>query len=326
VVSFFQSKTPVDFSINSNFNPSTRHVYNIHTRITTNLDKFRQLNCRDSLMAIFTCPLENKFADLWSHQNYLVYVIEGRKIWHTAQGSYDLRPGNCVFVRKGACIVEQFLDTQFCLIIFFLPDDFICEVLKSRQTPISLSGDKYDPVIPIDKTDAIQTFFQSMVPHFDADNRPDPSLLELKFKELILTVAGNPNNKELLTYFSSLLQGPQNVSLQRIMEDNFCYNLKLEEFARLSARSLSAFKRDFTKQFNQSPGQWLLEKRLDHALHLLSNMNRSVADAAFESGFESPSHFSRVFRQRFGAPPTSLKQQGACTDYSHATLQHAQAN
>jgi AraC-like DNA-binding protein len=93
------------------------------------------------------------------------------------------------------------------------------------------------------------------------------------------------------------------------MEDNFCFNLKLEEFARLSSRSLSAFKRDFLRFYEISPGKWIMEKRLNYSLHLLSNLGRTVSEAAFESGFESPSHFSRAFRLRFGTSPISMKQQ-----------------
>ncbi|MBC7851138.1 MAG: helix-turn-helix transcriptional regulator [Chitinophagaceae bacterium] len=125
---------------------------------------------------------------------------------------------------------------------------------------------------------------------------------------MILTIADNPQNHELLSYFFSLLTEPQSVSLQRVMEDNFCFNLKLEEFAQLSNRSLSAFKRDFQKQFNTTPGKWLLEKRLDNAMHLLSNMNKTVGETAFENGFENPSHFSRAFKSRFNIPPTAVKQ------------------
>lgn len=247
--------------------------------------------------------------DVWSHYNYIVYVIEGRKIWHTAHGSYDLRKGSCVFVRKGACIVEQFFDTSFCVILFFVPDEFICDVLKSKSTPLQQPGKKFDPVIPVDNSPSVQAFFHSMIPHFDARREPDQSLLQLKFKELVLTIADNPANGELLSYFCSLLQEPQAVSLQRVMEDNFCYNLKMEEFARLSARSLSAFKRDFQRHYQTSPGKWLMEKRLNHAKHLLSNMGKTVSETAFESGFENPSHFSRAFRQHFGITPASLKQQ-----------------
>jgi AraC-like DNA-binding protein len=32
-----------------------------------------------------------------------------------------------------------------------------------------------------------------------------------------------------------------------------------------------------------------------------------VGEATFESGFESPSHFSRVFKQRFGIGPSAMK-------------------
>ena len=235
--------------------------------------------------------------------------MEGRKIWHTAHGSYDLRTGSCVFVRKGACVVEQFFDTNFCLIIFFIPDEFLAKVLKSKSTPLARTEKKFDPVIQVENNSALQAFFQSMMPHFDAGREPDSSLLELKFRELVLTIADNPANSQLLSYFYSVLQEPQTVSLQNVMEENFCYNLKLEEFAQLSARSLSAFKRDFQRIFNTSPGKWLMGKRLNHAMHLLSNLGKTVGETAFESGFENPSHFSRAFRQHFGVTPASVKQQ-----------------
>jgi len=236
-------------------------------------------------------------------------VLEGRKIWHTAQGDYDLEEGSCVFVRKGASVVEQFVDTEFCFFLFFVPDDFICAVLKSKSTPIPSYGKKYDAVIGIDNSASVKAFFQSMLPYFEDCHKPDQTLLELKFRELILTVADNHRNSELLSYFTLLLQEPQNVSLQRIMEENFCFNLGLEEFAKLSARSLSAFKRDFLRLYHTSPGKWLLEKRLVYAMHLLRNMGKTVADASFESGFENPSHFSRAFRLRFASSPGSIKQQ-----------------
>lgn len=245
---------------------------------------------------------------MWSHHNYIVYVMEGRKIWHTPNGSYDMQPPQCVFIRKGACIIEQFFDAKFCLILFFIPDDFIVDVLRSKTNPIRNTKQDHKPVIPITHSPATDAFFYSMMPYFQAGREPDRALLQLKFRELILSIADNPDNTELLSYFSALLQEPQNVSLQRIMEENFCFNLKLEDYAKLSCRSVASFKRDFLKIFNTTPGKWLLEKRLDHALHLLTNVGRSVADASFESGFESPSHFSRSFRDRFGVSPTAAKQ------------------
>jgi AraC-like DNA-binding protein len=39
----------------------------------------------------------------------------------------------------------------------------------------------------------------------------------------------------------------------------------------------------------------------------MSNQNKTVSEAAFESGFENPSHFSRAFKKRFGKGPTAMK-------------------
>ena len=284
-------------------------MQNLYTQILNNPIKYRQFSCKDNLITLYNCPIKNKYEDIWSRHNYVVYVMEGRKVWHTAHGSYDLRKGSCVFVRKGASIVEQFFDVEFCLVLFFLPDEFICDVLKTKSTPIYKAEKKYEPIIPIDSNPNVQAFYQSMIPYFAGNNIPDKSLLELKFRELILTIADNPKNSELLSYFCTLLQEPQALSLQKVMDDNYCFNLKMEEFAQLSNRSLSAFKRDFQKQFHTTPGKWLLEKRLHHSMHLLTNAGKTVSEASFESGFENPSHFSRAFRQYFGISPASVKHQ-----------------
>ena len=122
-------------------------MFNFHDKILGSPQAFRQFSCRDSLITLYNCPLKNKYEDVWSHHNYIIYVMEGRKIWHTAHGSYDLTKGSCMFVRKGASIVEQFYDAVFCMVLFFLPDEFISDVLKSKATPIHKPGKKFDPFV-----------------------------------------------------------------------------------------------------------------------------------------------------------------------------------
>jgi AraC family transcriptional regulator, exoenzyme S synthesis regulatory protein ExsA len=288
-------------------------MVNFQERLLSYPQYCRQFICKDSLITIFNCPpearlMKNKFSDLWSEENYIFYVLEGKKIWHTAHGSYEIGEGDCVLVRKGGCILEQFFDIGFCLVLFFVPDEFIYETLKTRSAPITKIHEKYKPVIRLQATDTLKSFFVSMYAYFAGTNTPDKSLLELKFKELILNIVDNPGNVEALSYFSSLMNEPQAVSLERTMNDNFCFNLGLEQYAALCNRSLSAFKRDFQKHFNCTPGKWLLENRLQHALLLLRHQGKTVAEAAFESGFQNISHFSRSFKERFGSSPTMAKE------------------
>ena len=292
---------------------------NFLERVLQHPQYFRQFNCGPSLITAFNCPLEarlmkNRFAGLWTDHNYLFYAVDGRKIWHTARGSYDIRKGSCVFVRKGGFILEQMLEEGFCVVLFFIPDEFICETLHARTRPLAHGEQSFEPVMMIDPDEKLKGFFLSMSSYFNETGDPDPTLLELKFKELILTIADNAANRELLAYFCSLLHEPQAAVLKRVMEDNFCFNLKLETYAGLSNRSLSAFKRDFEKLYGTTPGKWLLEKRLHFSQHLLANRGRTVGEAAFESGFESPSHFSRAFKARFGQAPKEVRAKENAVD------------
>ena len=287
-------------------------MINFKERVLSYPQYCRQFICKDSLITIFNCPpearlMKNKLADLWSHENYIFYVLEGKKTWHTAQESYEISEGDCVFVRKGAYILEQFFETGFCLILFFVPDEFIHETLKSRSAPITKINGNYEPVIRLQATDTLKSFFISMYTYFAGTNEPDKSLLELKFKELILNIVDNRDNAQVISYFCSLMREPRAVSLERTMNENYNFNLSLGQFATLCNRSLSAFKRDFQKQFHSTPGKWLLEKRLQHAFLLLSNQGKTVAEAAFESSFQNVSHFSRSFKERFGISPAAAK-------------------
>jgi AraC-like DNA-binding protein len=288
-------------------------MVNFFERVLHYPEYYRQFTCGESLITAFNCPMEarlmkTKYSALYNKYNALFYVIEGRKVWHTARDSYEIKTDSCVFVRKGGLILEQFWDIGFCVLFFFIPDEFICETLQSRTKPLAGYEQQFEPFMPIESSDMLKGFFHSMSSYFNETRDPDPALLELKFRELVLNIADNPANRELLSYFCSLLHEPHTVLLERVMEDNFCYNLKLEAYAELSNRSLSAFKRDFEKQFGTTPGKWLLERRLHYALDLLRNRSKNVGEAAFESGFESPSHFSRAFKIRFGKAPAEVKK------------------
>lgn len=82
-------------------------MFNVYNQIKSNPDFYRQLRCGDTLITLFNCLLKNKFEDTWSHLNYFVYVMDGHKVWHTADGSYDLQKGNCAFVRKIRMKIEH---------------------------------------------------------------------------------------------------------------------------------------------------------------------------------------------------------------------------
>ncbi|MFG2551000.1 helix-turn-helix domain-containing protein [Streptomyces sp. NPDC048581] len=77
------------------------------------------------------------------------------------------------------------------------------------------------------------------------------------------------------------------------------------------ALSPSRFAHLFTQQTGQSPMRALREARLRHAARLLESTDLSVERVAAASGFVSPFHFNRVFRDRYGMPPGAYRVGGS---------------
>jgi AraC family transcriptional regulator of arabinose operon len=81
----------------------------------------------------------------------------------------------------------------------------------------------------------------------------------------------------------------------------------VESLAAGVSLSPSRFAHLFTQQLGQSPMRALLAARLLHAARLLEATDLPVERVAAASGFTSPFHFNRVFRQRYGAPPGAYR-------------------
>ena len=270
---------------------------------------FNKFEVDDLLLVEYKCPLKQEQVKIWSQYDYLVYILSGEKTWITQEGSWTVTKGEALYVKKGATILKQNFNDDFCMLGFFVSDDLIRSGLKEviKQTPIK-NVERADAFI-INKiiiNSQLRTFFQSVLGYFIDASKPLKSILELKAKELLLNIINSNQNLEISSYLknTALNELP---SLPNIMEANFCYNLSLDQFATLCNRSKSSFKRDFKNHYNSSPGKWLLEKRLSHAANLLKLDSDNISQIAYDCGFESLAHFSRTFKNKYGVPPTSYK-------------------
>jgi AraC-like DNA-binding protein len=270
---------------------------------------FNKFEVNDLLFVEYQCPLQQERVEIWSQYDYIVYILSGEKTWITRDKSWTVRRGEALYIKKGATIIEQKFEEDFCMLGFFISDDIIKSSLNNviKETPIrNIEGSSSFVVKKVNIDNQLETFFQSVLGYFHDKNKPLVSILELKAKELILNIINSNQNLEIASYFknTALNELP---SLPNIMEANFCYNLSLEQFATLCNRSKSSFKRDFKNHFNSSPGKWILERRLSRAAHLLKLDLENISQIAYDCGFESTSHFSRTFKTKYGVTPSEYK-------------------
>ena len=81
--------------------------------------------------------------------------------------------------------------------------------------------------------------------------------------------------------------------------------------------SISSFKRKFKETYNESPKKYMLTKKLERAMDLLSNSSEKISTIAYNCGYDSISTFSRSFKLSCGMSPSKfrLNQNAKTLDY-----------
>ena len=85
---------------------------------------------------------------------------------------------------------------------------------------------------------------------------------------------------------------------------------RAESLARLAGMSRSTFVRQVARLVGVTPREYVQQIRLEEAATLLRTSSAPVKAIAADLGFQSRSHFSRAFRNQFGADPSAYRAQG----------------
>ena len=238
--------------------------------------------------------------------NILVMQVSGQLRLETSAQTVSTKPGDMMLVRKnqlGQLTKTPSPGENYQSIIICLQEDMLRTIALEEQIEV---GRRYTGPsnIHIPSNDYLRGYFQSVIPYI---NHPEQKLTAatgmLKVREAVqLLLHTMPGLRDYLFDFSD----PHKIDLEQFMLNNFHFNVPVERFAQLTGRSLAAFKRDFQKTFNLPPRQWLQEKRLTEARHLIEKKNKRPSDIYLDLGFESLSHFSHSFRKKFGKAPSAI--------------------
>lgn len=104
------------------------------------------------------------------------------------------------------------------------------------------------------------------------------------------------------------VEPPQIARARQLIEEHYQDDLSLATVARQVG--MSAFY--FCKKFKQTTGMnfthYVSRVRVEKAKNLLLNLNYRVSEIAFEVGFQSLTHFNRIFKSIGGCSPTEFRQ------------------
>lgn len=258
------------------------------------------------LKAPFTTPA------VMPNEACFLYVLQGEQISHSATTNIPLGPKDAILMKCGTHMGEWLASSKYnqceAIAVHLYPDvlrriyendipDFIKQYKKGINT---ISAHK------IAGDELVDNFIKSLEFYFDNPRLVDDELIKLKLKELILLLTKTEKAASIMELISSLFS-PKEVGLKQVIDTHLYSNLTVEELAALCSLSLSSFKREFAKVFNDSPAQYLKNKKIERGAELLLLSDQRISEIAYDCGFADVSHFSKSFHERYGISPTQYR-------------------
>lgn len=236
-------------------------------------------------------------------KNAFSFLIEGKKEVITGNGSLSIDNADFLLMQSGHCLMTEKLSllhkSYRSILLFFSNEAILHFIRKFDISPTeqshkqSISAFQYDPFI--------RNYVKSMIEISKLPPRSQNNLIAVKFEEIMLFLVEKKGSSFLYSILPDHNQ--QSQKLLAVVETNKYNKLTLKELAFLSNMSVSSFKREFVKQYAQSPIKWFQDQRLEYASLLLKQEQKRASDIYTEIGYENLSSFIQAFKSKYGVTP-----------------------
>lgn len=163
-------------------------------------------------------------------------------------------------------------------------------------------------IVKIHASQLVKQYIDSIRSYFASPEPIREELLVLKLKEIILLLLETENAPFIRQLMSSLFCR-KTYSFKEVVEAHICSSISLAELASLTNHSHSSFKREFKRIYSDTPGNYIIQRRVEKVAELLLLSDESISHIAYDCGFKNLAHLSKVFKSRFGQSPSEYRLQ-----------------
>lgn len=244
-------------------------------------------------------------------EHFFLFIAKGLINGYDGNRKQTLQAGEyCLAIKNRlARYNKEKVNDEFEKVVIVFDEGFL-KKFQQKHKAIAANFKTANAFVPIERSALIPNFIQSLMPYYDRAGRIDSSFADIKREELLTILLRNQPQLAGIFFNYGI---PEKINLEAFMMKHFKFNVSIQRFAYMTGRSLSAFKRDFKQAFNETPGRWLLQKRLQEAHFLIEKKHEKPSEIYLDLGFEDLSHFSYSFKKQFGLTPTELARPKAKT-------------
>src|SRR5688572_21913546 len=239
-------------------------------------------------------------------------VLSGIKHMRSTKGVESFAKGSVLLFSPGNYVsyeIKENSSIPYKSILLFFSSELIGEFFAQlEKTEIIEPAKDHSPYFSLGTNDYLLHYAETLTELLDGKNKFSDALQKFKLLELLAylytknstSVSGLLNQNQLPASDASLL---------KVIENNIHSDLTIEDLAFLCNMSLSTFKRWFEKQYGESPGKLIKQKRLEQAANQIKFFRKNPTEIFTEAGYADYSSFSHSFKRQFGVCPKEYRQQ-----------------
>lgn len=251
----------------------------------------------------FSFPVSDNACFLFSLKGEILFHVNEEQF--VVPSSYSLFL-NCIHTEKK--VSNSASGTNEIVVIHFHPD--VLKKIYEKELPLIIQPPKNSvsnqSSEQINNDFLIQKYMEGLLFYFENPTLVNEDMLILKLKEIILLLLQN-RSAETIQVILSQLFSPVVYTFRQIIEANLFSQVNIEELARKTNLSVSSFKREFRKHYDDSPANYIKTQRLDKAAALLLTSDNRITDIAFDCGFNDLANFTKSFHEKYGIAPSKYR-------------------
>ena len=237
------------------------------------------------------------------NQHAFSFLRAGKKEVYFDNSAQLISNDSFLIMKSGHCLMTEKLPVSaknYESVLLFFSNDFLARFLSEQKLNTNHRVNTHS-VSAVCYDEYINLFVEGLMQLDRSNLAHKRALLENKCAEILLYLI----EKIGAHFFQGLLNDTADEVLRfkQTIETNKLNKLRLKELAFLCNMSISTFKRTFEKHYGESPVKWFINKRLDHAHHLIHHEQRRPSDVYFEVGYENLSSFIQAYKLKFGKTP-----------------------
>lgn len=248
-----------------------------------------------------------------TEQACFLYVKGGEAVYQNNDESINIETNyalllNCI--QSGKQMQQSNLKSNCeVVIVTFYPE--ILKKIYDRELPLLFQKPKNavsnKSSEKINNDFLIQKYIEGLLFYFENPSLINEDILVLKLKEIILLLSQTQNSESIQLILSQLFS-PTVYTFKQIIEANLFSQLTIEELAQQNNLSVSSFKREFAKIYNDTPANYIKTKKLEKAAGLLAFSEQRITEIAFDCGFNDLANFTKSFTSKYHISPTNYRQ------------------